>query len=127
MEGYSVVIEESSKKLSAKERISLKDTSMCVSLDEATSAGEVVLNPVTMWAVLDVHNDRSENPDYRVFLLEGSDGTRYKTGSESFWNSFRNIEREMSSEENPEPWGIRCVRIASKNYKGKTFLSCVIV
>lgn len=123
MEGYSVKIAETSKELSAKERIRIKDTTDAIKLDEATQAGAVVINPVT-YAVLDVHNEKSDNVDYKIYIVVDKDGTKYVTGSESFWSSFMNIYEEMDGEQ--EEWGIKVYRAPSKNYKGKDFITCSI-
>lgn len=122
MTGYTVVIKECNKELTARERLILKDTSDCIKLDEATQQGEVVINP-TMYAVLDVHNEKSDNKDYNVFIIVDEDGTKYVTGSESFYSSFKNIYDEMGD----EPFSIKAYRLPSKNRAGKDFITCSII
>lgn len=124
MNGYSVSIAEASKELSAKERIMLKDTSDAVKLDEATKDGALVITPVAH-AVLNIHNEKSDDKDYQQYIIVDSDGTKYVTGSESLWSSFINIVEEMEDEE--EPFEIKIYRLPSKNYKGKEFLTCSII
>lgn len=123
MEGYSVKIAETSKELTAKERIRIKDTTDAVKLDEATHDGAIIINPA-MYAVLDVHNEKSDNVDYKNYIIVDIDGTKYVTGSASFWSSFMNIYEEMDGEQ--EEWGIKVYRAPSKNYKGKDFITCSI-
>ena len=123
MTGYSVEIAETSKELTAKERIKIKDTTDGVKLDEATQAGAIIITPV-MYAVLNVHNEKSDNVDYNNYIIVDKDGTKYVTGSASFWSSFMNIYEEMSGEQ--EEWGIKVYRAPSKNYKGKDFITCSI-
>lgn len=123
MTGYLVEIEETSKELSAKERIKIKDTTDAVKLDEATQLGEIVINP-SMYAVLNIHNEKSDNKDYKNYIIVDKDGTKYVTGSASFWSSFMNIYEEMSGES--EDWAIKVYRVPSKNYKGKDFITCSI-
>ena len=123
MTGYLVEIEETSKELSAKERIKIKDTTDAVKLDEATQSGAIVINP-SMYAVLNIHNEKSDNVDYNNYIIVDKDGTKYVTGSTSFWSSFMNIYEEMSGES--EEWGIKVYRAPSKNYKGKDFITCSI-
>lgn len=123
MEGYSVKIAETSKELSAKERIRIKDTTDVVKLDEATQDGAIIINPA-MYAVLDIHNEKSDNVDYKNYIVVDKDGTKYVTGSDSFWSSFMNIYEEMDGEQ--EEWGIKVYRAPSKNYKGKDFITCSI-
>lgn len=121
---YAVTIAESSRELTAKDRIRLKDTSDAVKLDEATKDGAITINPVG-YAVLAIHNEKSDNIDYNNYLIEDEDGTKYVTGSESFWNSFIDIYTEMKDE--TEPWQIKAYRLPSKNYNGKEFLTCSII
>lgn len=124
MIGYNVTIKESNKELTAKERISLKDTTSAIKLDEATQIEDVLIFP-DMYCVLGIHNEKSDNKDYEVYVLQDRSGQKYVTGSSSFWNSFMNIYEEMEGE--TEEWGIRVYRSPSKNYKGKDFITCAIV
>ena len=124
MVGFEVAIKESSKELSAKERIMYKDTSDAIRLDEATLSGEVVID-VAGYVVLDVHNEKSEDKDYNQYLIIGKDGTKYVTGSESMFSSFINIYNEMKNED--EEYSIKVFRLPSKNFKGKDFLTCTII
>lgn len=124
MNGYSVEIAETNKELTAKERIRLKDTSDAIKLDEATKEGEIIITPAS-YAVLQIHNEKSENKDYNVYLIEDVDGTKYVTGSESFFTSFMDIFSEMEGE--TEEWQVKAYRLPSKNYKGKEFLTCSII
>ena len=124
MNGYSVSIAETNKELTAKERIRLKDTSDAVKLDEATKEEAIIITP-NAYAILNIHNEKSDNKDYNNYLIEDADGTKYVTGSESFWASFIDIYNEMKDE--TEPWQIKAYRLPSKNYKGKEFLTCSII
>lgn len=123
MTGYSVSIAFSSKELSAKERIQLKDTTSAIKLDEVTQTEAIIINP-QMYAELDIHNEMSDNKDYKNYIIVDSDGTKYVTGSSSFWTSFMDIASEMENE--TEEWAIKVYRVPSKNYKGKEFITCSI-
>lgn len=123
MNGYSVSIKETSKNLTAKERIAIKDTTSAVKLDEATQVESVTINP-DMFAVLSIHNDKSDNPDYENYIVVDKNGTKYVTGSQSFWTSFMDIWTEMENED--EDWSVLVYRHPSKNYKGKDFITCAI-
>ena len=125
MNGYSVSIAETSMELSAKERIRVKDTSDAIKLDEATQNGEVVIEP-SAYVILNIHNEKSDNKDYENYLILDYDGTKYVTGSESFWSSFKNIWDEMA-QYNEEAWQVKAYRLPSKNYKGKDFITCSII
>lgn len=124
MTGYSVEIKETNKELTAKERILLKDTSDAIKLDEACAEEAVTIKPV-LYAVLAVHNEKSDNVDYKQYVLQDASGQKYVTGSESFWSSFMDIYEEMKDEE--EEWAIKAYKLDSKNYKGKKFLTCSII
>lgn len=124
MTGYSVEIKESSKELSAKERIMLKDTSNAVKLDSACDEEAVIITPDS-FAVLGIHNEKSDNKDYESYILQDKNGEKYVTGSPSFWNSFMDIYNEMKEE--TEKWSIKVYKLDSKNYKGKQFLTCSII
>lgn len=123
MNGYSVAIKESSRELTAKQRIALKDTTSAIKLDEATQVEPVIIN-VDMYAVLAIHNEKSENPDYDNYIVVDKNGTKYVTGSASFWSSFMDIFTEMEGED--EAWTLKVYRVPSKNYKGKDFITCSI-
>lgn len=123
MIGYSVSIKESSRELTAKQRIALKDTTGAVKLDEATQVEPVIIN-VDMYAILAIHNEKSENPDYENYIVVDKNGTKYVTGSASFWSSFMDIFTEMEGED--EAWSLKVYRVPSKNYKGKDFITCSI-
>lgn len=124
-EDYNATIRECSKELSARERVLIKDTTNAISLDEATTDSDspLVISPA-FYAVLDVHNEKSDNKDYTKYILVDKNGNKFVTGSDSFWNSFMEIMAEMEGEGDFE---IQVYRRESKNYKGKSFITCSIV
>lgn len=117
-------ISECSKELTARDRIRLKDTTDAIKLDEATTEGEVLITP-SAYAILSVHNDKADDPDYEQYIIEDANGQKYVTGSQSFWNSFKAIWDEMKDEN--EGYSVKAYRVPSKNYKGKDFLTCSII
>lgn len=127
MEGYKVSIRESSKQLTAKERIAVKDFSNATALDTVlTDDTPILINP-DAYIILDVHNERSRNDkDYVKYLVLDKSGDKYVTGSESFFTSFKAIFDEMSEEAPDEDYTIECYRKPSQNYQGKSFLTCSI-
>ena len=125
MEGFKTSIKEVSKELTARERIMLKDTSNATKLDEAANGSEpLVITPVA-YAVLDIHNEKSDNKDYENYIIVDANGTKYVTGSPSFWTAFMEIWMEMVEED--EEYSIEVYKKDSKNYKGKQFLTCSII
>lgn len=122
--GFSVEIVECSKKLTAKERIAVKDTSDAIKLDAATQEGAVIIDP-DYFAVLKVHNEKSDDKEYTQYIIADKSGERYCTGSESFMNAFLDIFDEMAGEK--EAWAVKAYRLPSKNRQGKDFITCSIV
>ena len=123
MEGYSVKINYSSKELSPKERVAIKDTSNALSLDEVTNTGNVTIN-YDFHVILDVHNEKSDNKDYHKTLVVDKDGTKYVTGSESFTTALNDIVEEMMDAGCADEIVLDVYRKDSKNYKGKQFITC---
>lgn len=122
---YNVTIVSTSKELTARERIMMKDTSNAVKLDEAVQIDTpLVVQPVG-YAELTIHNEKSDNKDYQNYIIIDKEGHKFVTGSASFWESFMEIWEEMDGEE--EEFQIEIYKKESKNYKGKHFLSCSII
>lgn len=124
MEGYSVSIKETSKQLSAKERIMFKDKTSAKKIDEESQHGDFIITP-SFYGILEVHNEKSDNVDYENYVIVDESGEKYVTGSASFWSSFMDIAKEMEGE--TEEWAVKVFRVPSKNYKGKDFLTCSII
>lgn len=127
MEGYSVKIRETSKELSAKERIAIKDTSNAISLDEVTATEGSITIQYDFHVILDVHNEKSDNKDYTKLVVMDKGGTKYVTGSESFLTALSDIVEEMVDAGEGDNITIQVYRKDSKNYKGKQFITCSIV
>ena len=121
MTGYEVTIKEVSMELTAKERIRLKDTTNAIKLDTATDEAPLTISPKA-FAILSIHNEKSDNVDYLNYIIVDKDGNKYVTGSESFWSSFKSIWDEMETE--AEEWELEIYKLDSKNYKSKKFLTC---
>lgn len=122
--GYTVKIADSSKELTPKERVMFKDTSDCIRLDTATKEASIDIKPIG-WVSLDVHNEKSDDKDYKTYIIVAEDGTKYLSGSENLFNTFINIWDEMS--ETDEEWELRIYRLPSKNYQGRDFITCSII
>lgn len=123
MEGYKVAIKECSRELTPRERIMVKDTSNAIKLDEAAGQIDGVNIEVFFYAVLNIHNEKSEDKDYENYIVIDKKGNKFVTGSPSFWSAFVDIADEMGDED----FTINCYKLDSKNYKGKQFLTCSIV
>lgn len=130
MENYVATIVESSRELTAKERVMYKDFSNATSLVDYVNVsrenGEKAILDVADYVVIDVHNPKAQdNTDYTVYLVIDKTGNKYYTSSQAFWSAFNNIATEMKGSD--EEWGIEAVLIPSKNYKGKEILTCALV
>lgn len=127
---YSAEIIESSRELTARERVMFKDTQNAISMNDFAEQakaedGKAIITDVKDFVHIMVHNDKSDDKDYDNFLIIDAAGDKYVTGSKAFWNSFMDIYNEMKNE--TEPWGIQLNLIPSKNYKGKNVLTCSLV
>ena len=122
MNGYKVTIAETSREFTKKELIAMKDTSDAQRLDDLTASGPVIISPEA-YAVLNVHNEKSANKDYEVYLVIDTTGQKYVTGSAAFFTTFRDIFADMEG----EPFDLKIYRKPSKNYTGKEFITCSVV
>lgn len=140
-EKYNVQIREAKSldnhNLTARERIMLKDLGNALDIvtEIDKNGGSITIQPV-FYAELDVHNEYTKetpsgdkNTDYTVFIVLTGDGTKYKTSSESFTETFKDIWEEIVPEvqETGEVFEIKCYGIPSKNYKGNNILSCSLI
>lgn len=122
---YEVKIKSTSKELTARERVMLKDTRNAIKLDEAVGETPLVISP-DYYGVLDIHNEKSkEDKDFENYAVVDTDGNKYVTGSTSFFEAFTEIVEEMDG--TGEDYQIEIYKLDSKNYKGKQFITCSIV
>ena len=127
MTNYSVKVVESSKELTKKETVMFKDLSDAVNLSEFIDEqhGAVMID-VESWAELAIHNENAkdgQNKDYTNYVVVDKNGTRYYTGSESFWSSFKDIWCEMS--DSIEEWSLKVYKKQSKGKKD--FITCSVM
>lgn len=127
MEGYTAIIKESSKELSVKERISIKDTTSALSIDDITTTEGHLRIEYAYHVVLDITNERSENKNYTKVIVVAKDGTKYVTGSKSFLDVLSDIVEEMTAEGLADEIVLDVYRIESKNYKGKSFITASLI
>ena len=120
---YSANITASSKELTKKERIQLKDMTDVIRLDTATKEGDVIIEKVANIVEIEIHNDKATPTDYKNIIVIAEDGTRYATGSTSFRQSLFDIAEEMGDDE----FGIKVYRRPSQNYAGRDFISCSVL
>lgn len=127
MTNYSVKVVESSKELTKKETVMFKDLSDAVNLSEFIDEqhGAVMID-VESWVELAIHNEKAkegQDKDYTNYVVVDKNGTRYYTGSESFWSSFKDIWCEMS--DSTEEWSLKVYKKQSKGKKD--FITCSVM
>lgn len=122
---YSVAVVSASHELTKRETVRMKDTSDAIKLDQATAESPIIIE-VDSYAELSVHNERSRdgNKDYPNYVIVDRSGTKYVTGSVNFWNNFMQIMHDMEGESDV---AVKVFRLPSKNYSGKSFLTCALV
>ena len=126
-ENYNVSIKETSKELSAKEKIRIKDLSNAINLDAATQEEDKLLIDVDYYVLLAIHNSKSEErPDYDNIVIVDKGGNKFYTGSTSFMEALMDILDELNDAGETD-CQIEVYRKESKNYKGKQFITCSIV
>lgn len=126
MSNYEAKITETSMELTAKNKLLLKDFSNAEKLDDIITEGEsIVLHP-EMFAVLSVHNENSNgDKDYTKYVIIDKNGTKYVTGSTSFFDSFKEIFDELDG--TGEEYGIQVTKYPSRNFAGKYFIKCSVI
>ena len=125
MKNYTASISYTSRELTKKETVRLKDLTDAIALDSATNEGENLVIKPAYSAILDIHNENARDKDYKKYVIVAEDGLKYVTGSESFWDSFTNIMAEM--EDSDEEWSLNVYKVPSKKYAGKGFLTCSVI
>ena len=125
MEGYKATVARASKELSVKDKIKLKDMSDAIKLDDVVKDSAVIVEPV-LYAIINVHNEKSDTKDYSKIVIIDKDGTKYTTGSTPFITTFEDIVDEMT-DAGEEEFSIKIYPKESKNYKGKYFITCSLV
>ena len=127
MTNYSVKVVESSKELTKKETVMFKDLSDAIILSEFIDEhdGAIIID-VEAYVELAIHNEKAkdeQNKDYTNYVVVDKNGTRYYTGSESFWSSFMNIWNEMN--DSTEEWSLKVYKKQSKGKKD--FITCSVM
>lgn len=127
---YSVKIVECTKDLTARERVKIKDTGNATALDSIVGDNDKLVIAYSHHAILAIHNEKGEDKDYTNVVVVDREGNKFYTGSDSFLKSLTEIVEEMfdaAEGEEVEEFDIEVYRRESKNYKGKTFITCSLV
>ena len=125
---YSVTIREASRDLTAKEKIAFRDFGNAIKLDENLTEDDSMMISPKDYVILDVHNEKAKgNKDYTKYIIIDNGGNKFVTGSESFFTRFIEIFETMREDAPDEEYQIECYKRPSKNYAGKSFISCSLV
>lgn len=128
---YSAKIVSSSREFSKREIVALKQSADFVPMNSKVEKDGPFTFNVVDFAVIEIHNDKAENPDYTSYVFMADDGTRYCTSSSSFFDNFFDIWSDMTDEEGKsvdgEPITIKVFGKPSKKFTGKNFLTCALV
>lgn len=127
MTNYKTDIRESSKELSTREKIKLKDLTSAIAIDKVVEPEKPLVIAPDFYAYLSIHNEKlpENEQDYKTMVIVDKSGTKYYTGSDSAISSFVDIFDEMI--ETAEPFEIEFYKRESKNYSGKHFITCSLV
>lgn len=129
---YNTQIISSSRELTAKERITLKDFNDCTGLDTVVGTDDnsfITLDPDVIVEV-QVHNERAkDDKDYTTIIILDKNGTKYSTSSNSLRDSIADIMEELKnlSDEDKADLKIKVFKKPSKNYNGKFFLTATVI
>ena len=127
MTNYKTVIRESSKELSTREKIKLKDLTSAIAIDKVVEPEKPLVIAPDFYAYLSIHNEKlpENEQDYKTMVIVDKSGTKYYTGSDSAISSVVDIFDEMI--DTAEPFEIEFYKKESKNYSGKHFITCSLV
>ena len=127
MTNYTTSITESSKGLSVREKIKLKDLTSAIAIDKVVEPEKPLVIAPDFYAYLSNHNEKlpENEQDYKTMVIVDKSGTKYYTGSDSAISSFVDIFDEMI--DTAEPFEIEFYKKESKNYSGKHFITCSLV
>lgn len=127
MTNYKTAIRESSKELSTREKIKVKDLTSAIAIDKVVEPEKPLVIAPDFYAYLLIHNEKlpENEQDYETMVIVDKSGTKYYTGSDSAISSFVDIFEAMS--ETGESFEIEFYKRESKNYGGKHFITCTLV
>lgn len=115
------VTEVIGKELTKKEMFSVSRFNRCKDVASLLSEQEVIVKEVQTVAIVEVHNEKSDNTDYKKMVVIGADGGRYVTGSETAMREMMDIMDYMA--EYDEAFDVQFVTRPSNNFKDRDFIT----
>lgn len=122
---YSAQIEYTSKELSRKEQAQLMQADFPSLEKNVLSDGSEFVLDVDFYSIVKIHNEKTENKDYRICVVFCKDGSAYSTGSESFISRLEEAYEIMDGSD--EEWKLAVFKKNSKTRTGAQFLSCRVI
>ena len=122
---YKTETISTNRTLTGKEKLMLTDTSNAIPLDKATQDGATVAFTPAIYGEVKFTDESGAKKPFTKYVFIDTEGNKYSTGSETFWNSYKAIEEAMADSD--EEWAIEVFSKPSKNYTGKCFISCCVI
>lgn len=126
---YSADVTSSLKELTARQRIAVKDFSSADKLNEMiTVENPKIVIDVDNIIEVTVHNEQSKgNSDYIVYVIVATDGSKYRTGSETAYTTAMEIYKELeAANELDGGFTLEFYKVKSNNFDGD-FIKCNLV
>lgn len=130
MSDFEARLTYSLTEISKREAIKVKKTDSAINIsDEINEAGSLIIEGVQNLHEVSVHNERAENKDYNVYILQTASGDMYKTSSYPCFSAAKDILEELKEEiEAGEIVSLKCYKAVSKNSKtGGMYITCTLV
>lgn len=119
---YNVEILSSTKELTKRDRLRIKDFTAFNKLDAVIQPDEKLIINNPSITVLHVENSESENNEYDVYVIE-TDEDIYYSSSQPLYESLKSIIDEMGDDES---YSVELYKVESKNYNGRYFMKAII-
>lgn len=125
MNKYESTIVEATREISKREALKMKQMTDVLSINDLMENDKLLIEGVRAGFKLHVLNEKAENPEYDVYIIETMEGQLYKTGSDSLWRNLKEILEDFREEiEAGERIDILCYKRPSKNIQSGKFITC---
>ena len=108
--------------LNVKEKIQFKNLNDSESINTLENGTTLT---VDKWGLLQIHNEKLDDPDYQNVVLVTPEGNKYHTSSNSFFMAIDDIQNELDEAGEKGAFDIKIVKKQSKNNSGQ-FITCVL-
>lgn len=108
--------------LNVKEKIQFKNLNDSESINTLENGTKLT---VDKWGLVQIHNEKLDEPDYQNVVLVTPEGNKYHTSSNSFFMAIDDIQSELDDAGEKGAFDIEIVKKKSKNNSGQ-FITCVL-